>query len=101
MTTTPNNGRDPVLSVTNFGPIVEANVSLRPLTVFVGPSNTESPISPSWSMRCTDSSRTIEFLNIGEGGRRHFFAIEDIARSKARRIFRRKHSIPRSGGQRR
>ena len=40
MTTTSNNGRDPVLSVTNFGPIVEANVSLRPLTVFVGPSNT-------------------------------------------------------------
>ena len=28
------------LSVSNFGPIVEANVNLRPLTVFVGPSNT-------------------------------------------------------------
>lgn len=28
------------LSVTNFGPIVEANIDLRPLTVFVGPSNT-------------------------------------------------------------
>ena len=39
MTTSPN-GRDPVLSVTDFGPIVEANVDLRPLTVFVGPSNT-------------------------------------------------------------
>ena len=38
--TTSSNGRDPVLSVTHFGPIVEANVDLRPLTVFVGPSNT-------------------------------------------------------------
>ena len=28
------------LSVANFGPIVEAEVDLRPLTVFVGPSNT-------------------------------------------------------------
>ena len=39
MTASPN-GRDPVLSVANFGPIVEANVALRPLTVFVGRSNT-------------------------------------------------------------
>lgn len=32
---------DPIkLSVANFGPIVEAAVDLRPLTVFVGPSNT-------------------------------------------------------------
>ena len=28
------------LEVTNFGPIVEAKIDLRPLTVFVGPSNT-------------------------------------------------------------
>ena len=28
------------LKVTNFGPIVEAKIDLRPLTVFVGPSNT-------------------------------------------------------------
>ncbi len=28
------------LSVTNFGPIVRAEIDLRPLTVFVGPSNT-------------------------------------------------------------
>ena len=28
------------IQVTNFGPIVEANVSLRPFTLFVGPSNT-------------------------------------------------------------
>ena len=28
------------LEVADFGPIVEANVDLRPLTVFVGPSNT-------------------------------------------------------------
>ena len=28
------------LSVKNFGPIVEAEIDLRPLTVFVGPSNT-------------------------------------------------------------
>ena len=28
------------LKVTNFGPIVEAEIDLRPLTVFIGPSNT-------------------------------------------------------------
>ena len=28
------------LTVTNFGPIAEANIELRPMTVFVGPSNT-------------------------------------------------------------
>ncbi len=28
------------LEVTNFGPIAKANIELRPLTVFVGPSNT-------------------------------------------------------------
>ena len=28
------------LKVTNFGPIVKAEIDLRPLTVFVGPSNT-------------------------------------------------------------
>ena len=28
------------ITVKNFGPIVEANIDLRPLTVFVGPSNT-------------------------------------------------------------
>ena len=30
----------PELEVSNFGPIVEAKIELRPLTVFVGPSNT-------------------------------------------------------------
>ena len=28
------------LKVTDFGPIIKAKVDLRPLTVFVGPSNT-------------------------------------------------------------
>ena len=28
------------ISVRNFGPIAEANIDLRPLTVFIGPSNT-------------------------------------------------------------
>lgn len=28
------------LEVSNFGPIVEAKVALRPMTLFVGPSNT-------------------------------------------------------------
>ena len=37
---TSSGGKDPVLSVADFGPIVEATVDLRPLTVFVGPSNT-------------------------------------------------------------
>ena len=31
---------DVEIVVKNFGPIVEANIDLRPLTVFVGPSNT-------------------------------------------------------------
>ena len=38
--TTSSDRKDPVLSVADFGPIVEATVDLRPLTVFVGPSNT-------------------------------------------------------------
>ena len=33
-------GRSLELEVTNFGPIAEAKIDLRPLTVFVGPSNT-------------------------------------------------------------
>ena len=34
--------QDPKVEITvkNFGPIAEANIDLRPLTVFVGPSNT-------------------------------------------------------------
>ena len=28
------------IAVKNFGPIAEANIDLRPLTVFVGPSST-------------------------------------------------------------
>ena len=28
------------LNVTNFGPIAEGRIELRPMTVFVGPSNT-------------------------------------------------------------
>ena len=43
MTTSHKNSQDgsPIeLRVKNFGPIAEANIELRPLTVFVGPSNT-------------------------------------------------------------
>lgn len=43
MATTPETTHDDSsmrLSVTNFGPIAEADIELRPLTVFVGPSNT-------------------------------------------------------------
>ena len=39
METTPH-GKFLELKVSNFGPIVEAEIELRPLTVFVGPSNT-------------------------------------------------------------
>ena len=39
MTNRPSTGRLE-LEVANFGPIVDANIDLRPLTVFVGPSNT-------------------------------------------------------------
>lgn len=41
------------IAVRNFGPIAEGTVDLRPLTVFVGPSNTGKPISPRCSMHCT------------------------------------------------
>ena len=40
MTTLPTEGESLQLSVSNFGPIVKAEMDLRPLTVFVGPSNT-------------------------------------------------------------
>ena len=38
--TTSSNANPLELTVTNLGPIAEANVELRPMTVFVGPSNT-------------------------------------------------------------
>ena len=38
--TTPTQGESTQLSVSNFGPITKAEIDLRPLTVFVGPSNT-------------------------------------------------------------
>lgn len=38
--TTSTSGGSAQLSVTNFGPIAKAEIDLRPLTVFVGPSNT-------------------------------------------------------------
>lgn len=37
---TPTQGESTQLSVSNFGPITKAEIDLRPLTVFVGPSNT-------------------------------------------------------------
>ncbi|MCE2435984.1 MAG: hypothetical protein J4F29_24175 [Candidatus Latescibacteria bacterium] len=39
MATTPD-AQNLELSVTDFGPIAKAKIDLRPLTVFVGPSNT-------------------------------------------------------------
>ena len=36
----PTNTPKVEISVRNFGPIAEADLDLRPLTVFVGPSNT-------------------------------------------------------------
>ena len=38
--TTPTQKEPLQLSVSNFGPIAKAEIDLRPLTVFVGPSNT-------------------------------------------------------------
>ena len=38
--TAPPDFKDLKLSVTNFGPITKADIDLRPMTVFVGPSNT-------------------------------------------------------------
>ena len=40
------------IAVKNFGPIAEADIDLRPLTVFVGPSNTGRPILLRWCMHC-------------------------------------------------
>ena len=37
---TPSDGNNLELSVTNLGPIARADIDLRPMTVFVGPSNT-------------------------------------------------------------
>ena len=37
---TPTEEESLQLSVSNFGPIAKAEIDLRPLTVFVGPSNT-------------------------------------------------------------
>ena len=38
------------IAIKNFGPIAEANIDLRPLTVCVGPSNTGKPILLHWCM---------------------------------------------------
>ena len=38
--TTPSDSNNLELSVTNLGPIAKADIDLRPMTVFVGPSNT-------------------------------------------------------------
>ena len=38
--TTVNDTRSTTLSVANFGPVAEATLDLRPLSVFIGPSNT-------------------------------------------------------------
>ena len=53
------------LVVSDFGPIVEANVDLRPLTVFVGPSNTGKSYLAIlvYAMHCF-------FGGVGAGGRR-------------------------------
>ena len=41
------------LSVTNFGPIAEAEIDLRPLTVFVAQATRANLTWQYWSMRCT------------------------------------------------
>ena len=38
--TTTSNAKPLELTVSNFGPIAEASIELRPMSVFVGPSNT-------------------------------------------------------------
>ena len=38
--TTGSRGKHLGLTVSNFGPIAEASIELRPMSVFVGPSNT-------------------------------------------------------------
>ena len=64
MTNQPNTGALDI-AVSDFGPIVEAKVDLRPLTVFVGPSNTGKSYLAIliYALHCF-------FGGVGAGGRR-------------------------------
>ena len=45
--------RNLMLSVKNFGPIYSAEIELRPLTVFVGPSKYGKVLSGDFDLRAT------------------------------------------------
>ena len=86
------------LEVKDFGPIVEARIDLRPLTVFVGPSNT----GKSWLAvliyalhRCFSSAAGTDYrrsprgqrtLRIGRGRQRPGEIIEAFAKSTLGRL---------------
>ena len=58
------------LEVTDFGPIVKANVDLRPLTVFIGPSNT----GKSWLAMLIYALHRFMGGELGSGARRLILA---------------------------
>ena len=58
------------LEVTDFGPIVKANVDLRPLTVFIGPSNT----GKSWLAMLIYALHRFMGGTMGSGARRLILA---------------------------
>ena len=71
---TPTQGESLQLSVSNFGPIVQAEIDLRPLTVFVGPSNTGKSFLAMLVYalhRCFQRLHQIRFFWIWENGE-HF-----------------------------
>ena len=70
------------LEVSNFGPIVEAKIDLRPLTVFVGPSNTGK------SYLAILIYALHRYFGSGHWSRRHRFPAEN-------QIFRRDAKLPR------
>ena len=74
------------LKVTNFGPIVEADIELRPLTVFVGPSNTGKSY-----LAILIYALHIVFAASGDPFRRMVLQVGSIARG---RVVRRCLSFP-------
>ena len=51
------------IEVKNFGPIAEANIDLRPLTVFVGPSNTGKTYFATLVYVCTECITVFQVQN--------------------------------------
>ena len=68
------------LSVTNFGPIARARIDLRPITVFVGPSNTGK------SYLAILIYALHRFFSGNYGGRRRLGTVSPASRRTSRRL---------------